>query len=127
MPCTVSLHPQLPLVELTVAGLPSISEVAAGLQEAMKLIAACGRGLVLADCSGLQGGHTITDLYRLVEGMGPALPPVRLREAVLLPSAGPGVALAGFWETICVNRGINVRVFTDRAEAMIWLTADWKA
>ena len=78
---------------------------------------------LLADCTDLRGGHSVVDLYYTADWIARD-PRLRdLREAVLMPSAGPQVHDGEFWANACGNRGINVRVFTDRAAALAWLLA----
>ena len=77
----------------------------------------------LADCSALTGGHSIFDLYEVLQTLGPDSPFAGAREAVLL-AEHPGdemVRNMEFWKTACQNRGIDVRVFHDRAAALAWL------
>lgn len=82
---------------------------------------------LLADCSQLEGGHSVLDLYDTAASLG-AMPGVAtLKEAVLLPATAATVATDAvrFWETTATNRGIQVRVFADRAAAVTWLTAGY--
>ncbi len=53
-----------------------------------------------------------------------ALPPGTIeRQALLLPPRERGASDVEFFETACRNRGLNVRVFSDRDEALEWLRA----
>jgi len=53
-----------------------------------------------------------------------SLPPgVIEREAVLLSDDAAAADQMEFFETACRNRGLDVRVFRDRDEALGWLTA----
>ena len=45
------------------------------------------------------------------------------REALLLPAAVAAVEDIRFYETTCRDRGLDVRVFADRDEALAWLVA----
>lgn len=44
--------------------------------------------------------------------------------AVIQPSARKAREDAAFYETVCVNRGWNARVFEEPSEAVEWLLAD---
>lgn len=74
----------------------------------------------LGDCTALQGGHSILDLYELAN-LIIALRPGPIKEAVLLPQLAAIQEEVQFWETTCVNRGFNVRLFADKAAAVRWL------
>ena len=45
------------------------------------------------------------------------------REAVLLPLDPAAEEEFQFFETVCRNRGLDVRVFAERDEALAWLTS----
>ena len=76
---------------------------------------------MLTDLTTLVGGHSIVDLYVLVDEIHRRGLAGRYREAIILPKAAATAEMAGFWETACTNRGIEVRLFTDRAKAKAWL------
>jgi hypothetical protein len=75
----------------------------------------------LADCTSLEGGHSVVDLYglaALVESVGTTRD---LREALVMPQLEAAARDVEFWETTCRNRGFDVRVFAGMAEARAWL------
>ncbi len=75
----------------------------------------------LADCRALEGGHSIVDLYgleKLLESSGMTRD---MREALVLPQLEAPSRDVRFWETMCQNRGFDVRVFEAMAEAEAWL------
>ncbi|MFZ2449678.1 MAG: hypothetical protein WAW36_04065 [Methylovulum miyakonense] len=41
-----------------------------------------------------------------------------LKEAILLPSLPAPIENVKFWETACYNRGLRVRIFDDRQNAL---------
>lgn len=119
MPWKVLAHPDLPIVETTYAGIMTGADVAAAAAETLRVANGLGRNRLFADCSSLEGGHTILDLYDLtnleqVSGL-------RLREAILQPELASAMEMVRFWETACLNRGFTVRIFADRDEATRWL------
>jgi hypothetical protein len=77
----------------------------------------------LADCTALEGGHSIVDLYNLAKLLESVGIPVGTREAIVLPQLAAAADDVQFWETTCRNRGFIVRVFADVAPAMAWLVA----
>ena len=78
----------------------------------------------LADCSTLEGGHSAMDLYELVEFVCASGLDGQMREAVILPGGSRPTEDVRFWETACLNRGLNVRIFTNPAEALQWLQTE---
>lgn len=75
----------------------------------------------LADCTLLEGGHSVLDLYGLLEILVEARPPA-FREALLMPSLDAPRQDVEFWETSCANRGFVVKLFAERDDALAWLT-----
>ena len=61
--------------------------------------------------------YDIADKQYLNEGLDK-----QSRIAVILPTSLSSQAAAGFYETVCVNRGWNARVHPDRQSALEWLT-----
>ena len=76
----------------------------------------------LADCSSVSVDVTLFDVLAFVEMIVSAPPGPGLREAVVLPLDATAADRIQFFETACRNRGMNVRVFPDRAAALAWLT-----
>ena len=81
----------------------------------------CRRILVdLSDQGPAAGPVDIVDAATLLA----ALPPGTIeRQALLLPPRERGASDVEFFETACRNRSLNVRVFSDRDEALGWLRA----
>lgn len=121
MPWSASLDPRYPVIETIYSGHLSPAELGEAFEAARKLVFDSGRSLVLADCTGLQGGHSVTDLYHLAETFAKVTMEHPVKEAVLLSEMPNTAGMARFWETTCYNRGINVRVFTEREGAIAWL------
>ena len=95
------------------------------LQEAIETTIALGkeRGTTrfLGDCSTLEGGHSVVDLYAmagLIESVGIAR---NAHEALVLPQLNAAARDVEFWETACRNQGFQVRVFQTVPEARAWL------
>ncbi|MBX7185353.1 MAG: hypothetical protein K1Y01_09435 [Vicinamibacteria bacterium] len=95
------------------------------LAEAVKGTMALGRekgtSRFLADCTALEGGHSIVDLYFISQLLEEAGISRTFREAIVLPQLQSAAGEVRFWETTCWNRGMDVRVFKTMAEALAWL------
>jgi len=121
MPWQVTLHPELPIIETRYEGLLSPAVLAEAIEGTLALVKESGRNLLLGDCTALVGGHSITDLYYLADAVKDSGLSHRLKEAVIFPELPAPAGHVKFWETTCYNRGIRVRIFTDRQGAIDWL------
>ena len=121
MPWETRIHLELPIIETRYSGLLTPEELTEAARETLALVRAHGRTLLLGDCTDLKGGHSIVDLYGLVDIIKASGSVTDLKEAVLVPSLPDPVDKVRFWETTCYNRGLYVRVFEDRQAAIDWL------
>ncbi len=111
------------IVESTFSGLLSPAELTAGFTGSVALGKQGDTLLFLADCTALEGGHSLLDVFSLLnmfESMGLNR---RVKEAVLLGESTPAADRLEFYETACRNRGYMVRLFSDRDQAIAWLRA----
>ena len=108
------------LVELTYSGAVSKTELAESAQATLKLAQDHGTYKVITDCTAMQAGHSLADLYFLSDWLI-SMKAHRLKEAVIMPTEAAYSELARFWETTCINRGLRVRVFDQREAAERWL------
>lgn len=108
------------VVNVTYTGIVSRTELTAAAQSALDLSLKHGTNRVLTDCTEIQGGHSLADLYFLSDWLI-SVKAYRMREAVLMPAAAAFNELVQFWQTTCTNRGLNVRVFDKPDIAHQWL------
>lgn len=122
MPWEFHLHPEHPVIEATYSGLLGPAELSDSVKAFGVLARESGRGLLLSDCTSLEGGHTLLDLYGLADIiLSSGESRLLQREALILPELPDSAEKVGFWETVCYNRGLDVRVFKDRGSALEWL------
>jgi hypothetical protein len=78
----------------------------------------------LIDDSEWEGGASVLGLFGLPEIYEELEADWTSRAALVLPAANRTAEMrdAKFYETVCRNRGWNVRVFPQRKEAIEWLT-----
>lgn len=76
---------------------------------------------LLADCSGLTGGHSLFDLYENAGKIPNMNIKKEFKEAVLLPVSDTAKEKVEFWETVTNNLGFKVKVFDNREKAIKWL------
>ncbi|SMF95947.1 hypothetical protein SAMN02949497_3325 [Methylomagnum ishizawai] len=118
----VTYHSDNGVVEAVFGGELTPDELRTAVEATLEAARRHANFLVLADCLELRGGHSLFDLYALVDFLEASGIPPNFKEALLMPGAGrewfEGVE---FWETACLNRGLAVRIFSDRAAALAWL------
>ena len=119
MPHSVSFDTEASHAEATYFGVLTASDLEGAAGEIMALMQESNMRLLLADCSGVAGGHSVFDLYALADWLKDNAPWVR--EAVVLPTLDLAAENVRFWETTCRNRGLAVRIFNDRPSALAWL------
>lgn len=121
MPWTVSFWPERLVVETVYSGVLSPEDLESAIDESLTAAREHRVARFLADCSGLQGGHSILDLYGMATMLEAKGVPPGVREAVILPQLNAPADDVRFWETVCQNRGYAVRVFSRREDALDWL------
>ncbi len=109
------------VVETTYAGLLGIEEIRAAALATLDAGRAHGTHLYLGDCLTLEHAATLFNIYDLVRFYESLPLDFIMKEAILLPLAPDASDDLKFYETTAKNRGYNVRVFNDRAEALRWL------
>ncbi|ABL65897.1 hypothetical protein [Chlorobium phaeobacteroides] len=121
MPWRVFVHPDVPFIETVYAGVLTGTELSAAIRETISFAGMHRRNRFLADCQALEGGHSFSDLFFLADLVLSCDPEHLLKEAVLANDTPTVSRHALFWETTCLNRGLKVRLFTDRQSAIDWL------
>lgn len=124
MPWTVTFHADRQFVELSYAGTVPPADLQASIVRTLQVCLENNCGNLLSDCSALEGGHSVVDLYDAATAVTAEHGVERLREALVLPTAISARDAAQFWETAAMNRGLQVQLFTNRDAAMAWLLAD---
>lgn len=109
------------VVEMVFDGTPDPQE----LDDAMTRAGALGAEMLtnryLVDCTAIDSAGSPFDVLAVAELLASLPPGVIEREAVLLPSDAAAAEGFEFFETACRNRGLDVRVFRDREEALAWV------
>lgn len=121
MSITVRLNDDPKYAEVHFSGRLSGDELMKGATAALASARGHGTHRMLSDCRTLEGGHSVVDLYRLVEELARDPVQPRLREALILPEQAAAAEDVRFWEDACRNRGIAARVFGNREDALTWL------
>ncbi|MFA6979105.1 MAG: hypothetical protein WC209_07240 [Ignavibacteriaceae bacterium] len=76
----------------------------------------------IADTIPLVDGHSVFDLYAVIQLYETIGFDQRMKEAVIVQVDSPALEVASFYETACLNRGYNVKIFSNESEAITWLS-----
>jgi hypothetical protein len=123
MPWTYKQNLKLQIVEAKFSGTTTARDLQECTSELIALEKEKGMNRFLVDATGMEYAGSLVDVYNLPskqyleEGAD-----VGGRVAVLFPASPDDKEAVQFYETVCVNRGWDVRAFSERQEAMTWLT-----
>lgn len=104
-------------------GAPAPQELDAAMTEAGTFGAEHLTNRFLVDSREMPAGGSVFDVLALAELMASLPPGLIEREAIVLSGDAAAADQMEFFETASRNRGLDVRVFRDRDEALAWLTA----
>ena len=124
MPYHQQHHSDLDVFETVYTGVVSADELQKAIDEGNDFHLKQGVENFLADLSELQSAPTILDVFDLPRQYDNAGVTRSSRMAVVIPKSREMQSLAEFYETVCLNRGWNVRLFETRDEAVSWLQSD---
>ncbi len=108
------------IVEIVHAGRMTIKEATASRKEAAAMMTDRKLRLVLADVSDTDHDESTIDLLDFNASQYDVFPRFT-RLAVVIPPDTGKLASAQFAETVAVNRGILMKIFLGKDDAMSWL------
>jgi hypothetical protein len=108
------------IVEIVHAGRMTIKEATASRKQAAAMMKARELRLVLADVSNTDHDESTIDLLEFNRSQYDVFPRFT-RLAVVIPPDKSKFASAQFAENVAVNRGILMKIFLNKDEAMRWL------
>ena len=109
------------VVEMILTRATTPEELDAAMTRAGTLGAEMLTNRYLVDCREVASAGSAFDILAVAELLASVPPGVIEREAVLLPRDAAAAEDFEFFETACRNRGLDVRVFHDRDEALAWV------
>jgi len=109
------------VVEMVLTRTTTSEELDAAMTRAGTLGAEMLTNRYLVDCREVASAGSAFDILAVAELLASVPPGVIEREAVLLPRDDTAAKDFKFFETACRNRGLDVRVFHIRDEALAWL------
>jgi hypothetical protein len=105
-------------VRLTLWGVLTRTDHEEFRAKARSALAETGWAKVLIDTTGADPEMSLTDDFKFTSGHQSQLPP-NLRTAIV--HRADETARYRFIENVAINRGVNIRTFTDKTEALAWL------
>jgi hypothetical protein len=123
MAVSVAYSEEAGVVDMVFEGTLGAAEIDDALTRAGVTAAENLTNRFLVDCRDMPAGGSAFDVLALAEVMASFPPGLIEREAILLPEDTAAAEEMEFFETACRNRGLDVRVFRERDEALAWLTS----
>jgi hypothetical protein len=121
VPVTVRFDEAAGVVEMVYDGATTPTENDDAITRAGTLGAEMLSNRFLVDARMIEAGGTTFDVLALAEFLSSVPPGIIEREAILIPEEAAAADQMEFFETAARNRGLNVRLFDDRDEAIAWL------
>jgi hypothetical protein len=121
VPIATFVHCHPDFMEARCCGRITATELGAAARHVVQQARSHGMCLLLSDCTDLLDGHTVIDLYDVADWLAADRTGPRFTEAIVMPISPLAAAKVRFWELACHNRGLSVRLFGRRAEALAWL------
>ena len=118
----VKHDPVLDIIEVTLTGLITAEDLRASTTRAISMQKETGTTRFLLSADAWDLPVSLTDIYEIPDTQyWKEELKIRSRIAIVLPTSVTVQEAARFYETVCLNRGWNVRICSDRQIAMDWL------
>ena len=123
MPWTYTVNRELNIVEVIYAGITSAQDLQESTSAFISMEKEKSINRFLIDTSKMELTASLTDVYNLPDKQYVEEQAQRSGRVALVLSASTREREAvKFYETTCKNRGWNVQAFTQRRDALNWLT-----
>ena len=119
-----SLGPDVPAIEVVLEGSLSDPATMQLLLDGLRLMRREGVAFCIVDAERLTQKASPTTVIAGADRLLASDPPPGWRQAVLRPQDLDAAMATDLWEAAANNRGMLVKVFRDRDEALRWLLAD---
>lgn len=121
MPFKIEIQPNPERLEVKYYGKVTDDEFRAAIKEFVEKKGGSKYLLVLTDCLEIDIGPTVLDVYERINMYEKMGIDTETKEAILIPANQVVTQNVKFYETACMNRGYNVRIFENREAAIEWL------
>lgn len=118
-----SLMPEHAIIEAVISGHFLLEDAVAVRADAWALSESTGIHNVMLEMSGTTHTPSASEIVLFTEGMASFGDPSSLRNAVVRPSDLTAATWTGLYVTAMLNRGLQVREFRRREDAIAWLVS----
>ncbi len=123
MPYTAFVNDEGPFIEVKYTGQVTRSELDKAMAEQYRLTEEHGIKLYLIDCTETVSLPGVFDLYYFASAVEKQFVQKISKIAMILPKDKENIDSISFYETTAQNRGIHVRLFKTRQEAVHFLNS----
>ena len=116
MPNDVRLNEELGVIEIRAYGALTKDEVLQAISEVRRIFDERGFTKILADVTEVEAMPTFLETFELFSTF-----PKGFRRALLVHKSQSLIHNLAFGRAVSVNRGLPIKVFTDRQKALQWL------
>ena len=121
MPYTITKHPDPSRIEIKYSGIITGEDLVNAINEFVTINADKRYLLVLTDLSELSISPSLLNVYDRIEMYEKLDISKETTEAVIIPISAFAKETVKFYDTACLNRGYNVKLFSTKDEALAWL------
>jgi hypothetical protein len=116
MPDKFTVNKELRLIEIRSYGIVTQKDIEGSLASATEVYKRQGISKVIVDATGLKEGPGTVEVFKMFSAM-----PRYLSQAIITTKDHVKESELIFAENVAVNRGISLRIFYSREDALKWL------
>ena len=116
MPDNIRVNEERGIIEVQSYGIVSKEDIVDSMIQARRIFDTKGFNRILVDTTKQEKMPTITDIFDLFSTF-----PREFRLAMLIQESQVTAEDISFTETVGVNRGVRVKIFHEKEQAMHWL------
>jgi len=109
------------IIRVRLSGPQTLADYRKQTEEVLRLAQSKNVNLILVDDQRAQNMASTLELFAMPAMYEELGAPRSARVAIVMPHNSPSAADIRFYETVCVNRGFNVKIFSTEPTALEWL------
>jgi len=109
------------IVRVRLAGPQTLADYRKQTKKVLRLVRSRNVNLILVDDQRAQNMASTLELFAMPAMYEELGAPRSAKVAIVMPQDSPSAADIRFLETVCVNRGFNVKIFGTEPAAIEWL------
>ena len=112
------------IVRVRLTGPQTLADYRKQTEDALKLARRKKVSLFLVEDQQARNTASVLELFAMPAMYEELGAPRSAKVGIVMPHNSPSAADIRFYETVCVNRGFNVRIFATERQAIEWLMGD---